>query len=447
MRYVLPIALALATATWAATSASDSSKSSGATRATSASHTITGHIIFQSFTSTATVSIATTAMDTATSVEKDFPTRTLSAADQQEDESPTSTMASALSDKEPRQRAECLAAGVEDWDRTLQISGVFIILAVSALGATLPVACKHIEWLNVSPRLLTLGKFFGAGVILATAFVHMLGGATETLKDDCLDGRMGDFDNWPGLLAMFAVLAMHLIEHVLTAKYLGSGGGSDRDLTHMLSHNATTLAEANHGSDIDDEERKTEAAVNDKTLISGPAHGHIHAPMFVDSEQRRKHLSTYILELGIALHSVIVGMTLAVTGGTEFKTLLAAISFHQFFEGMALGTRIAELQFARRPLVLGLLNALVFALTTPLGQIIGIGIRQSFAPRSPSSLIVMGILDSLSAGILMYSAIVNLLVEEFGAPGFRASSRRARIACFVAMYAGCAGMSIIGKWA
>ncbi|KAJ2629435.1 hypothetical protein GGF44_004273, partial [Coemansia sp. RSA 1694] len=200
------------------------------------------------------------------------------------------------------------------------------------------------------------------------------------------------------------------------------GGGSDRDLTHMLSHNATTLAEANHGSDIDDEERKTEAAVNDKTLISGPAHGHIHAPMFVDSEQRRKHLSTYILELGIALHSVIVGMTLAVTGGTEFKTLLAAISFHQFFEGMALGTRIAELQFARRPLVLGLLNALVFALTTPLGQIIGIGIRQSFAPRSPSSLIVMGILDSLSAGILMYSAIVNLLVEEFGAPGFRASS-------------------------
>ncbi|KAJ2491062.1 hypothetical protein IWW37_002619 [Coemansia sp. RSA 2050] len=330
-----------------------------------------------------------------------------------------------------------MAAGVEDWDRELQIGGVFIILGVGALGAMLPVACKHVEWLNVSPWLLTLGKFFGAGVILATAFVHMLGGATETLKDDCLDGRMGDFDNWPGLLAMLAVLAMHLIEHVLTAAYVG---GSNDDLAHMSSRNAATLAE--HNND-EDEESKAE-----KVPVSGHlSHGHVHAPLFTDVDRKRRHLSTYILELGIALHSVIVGMTLAVTGGMEFKTLLAAISFHQFFEGVALGTRISELQFIRRPLALGLLNAMVFAVTTPLGQIIGIGIRQTFAPRSPSSLIIMGVLDSLSAGILMYSAIVNLLVEEFAAKEFCASTRKARVACFVAMYAGCAGMSIIGKWA
>ncbi|KAJ2866476.1 hypothetical protein GGH94_001517 [Coemansia aciculifera] len=449
-RYLLPIVLALAAVGWAATTASDSTKPTGVSQTTGSNHSITGHIIFQSFTTTATLSISS-ATNSATSIEeKDFPTRTISGQDDTLSLSPTSTqdpaLPTTLSGKETKQPAECMAAGVEDWDRNLQIGGVFIILAVSALGAMLPVACKHVAWLNVSPRLITLGKFFGAGVILATAFVHMLGGATETLKDDCLDGRMGDFDNWPGLLAMFAVLAMHLIEHVLTATYIG---GSDDDLTHMLSHNATTLADPINGSDIDDdEERKTDT--NKKTPISGPpphAHGHIHTPMFMDMDRRRRHLSTYILELGIALHSVIVGMTLAVTGGTEFKTLLAAISFHQFFEGMALGTRISELQFMRRPLLLGLLNALVFALTTPLGQTIGIGIRQSFAPRSPSSLIIMGVLDSLSAGILMYSAIVNLLVEEFAAPEFRAYSRKARIACFVAMYAGCAGMSIIGKWA
>ncbi|KAJ2834936.1 hypothetical protein GGI24_000125 [Coemansia furcata] len=425
-RYFLPIALALATVGWAATSVTSTSN-----------HSITGHIIFQSFTSTATLSIAT-ATNSATSEEKDFPTRTLS---NHESSSPSASVEDStlsptpFAGKDTKQQVECMAAGVEDWDRDLQIGGVFIILVVGALGAILPVACKHVSWLSVSPRLITLGKFFGAGVILATAFVHMLGGATETLKDDCLDGRMGDFDNWPGLLAMFAVLAMHLIEHVLTATYMGE---SADDLAHMLSHNATTLAEPNDTDE--DEERRT-----DKIPVSGLPHAHVHAPVFVD--WRRKQLSTYILELGIALHSVIVGMTLAVTGGTEFKTLLAAISFHQFFEGMALGTRISELHFARRPLALGLLNALVFALTTPLGQTIGIGIRQSFAPRSPSSLIVMGVLDSLSAGIFMYSAIVNLLVEEFAAPEFRAYSRKARIACFVAMYAGCAGMSIIGKWA
>ncbi|KAJ2688187.1 hypothetical protein IWW39_002387 [Coemansia spiralis] len=401
MRYLLPLTLALAAISWAATT-TDASRS------------------------------------TAPSIaEDDFPTRTLPAQDTSTSiQDPTQSPA-LLNGKDDRQPAECMAAGVEDWDRELQIGGVFIILGVGALGAMLPVACKHVDWLNVSPWILTLGKFFGAGVILATAFVHMLGAATETLKDDCLDGRMGDFDSWPGLLAMLAVLAMHLIEHVLTATYVG---GSDDDLEHMLSRNAATLAE--HGND-EDEESKTE-----KVPVSGhPSHGHAHAPLFMDMDRRRRHLSTYILELGIALHSVIVGMTLAVTGGTEFKTLLAAISFHQFFEGVALGTRISELQFMRRPLVLGLLNAMVFAVTTPLGQVIGIGIRQTFAPRSPSSLIIMGVLDSLSAGILMYSAIVNLLVEEFATKEFRASTRMARVACFVAMYAGCAGMSLIGKWA
>ncbi|KAJ2552374.1 hypothetical protein EV175_003338 [Coemansia sp. RSA 1933] len=139
-------------------------------------------------------------------------------------------------------------------------------------------------------------------------------------------------------------------------------------------------------------------------------------------------------------------MTLAVTGGSGFKTLLAAVSVHQFFEGVALGTRIAEINFQRNAVMLALMNCAVFAVTTPLGQVIGIGIRESFAPRDPTTLIIMGVLDSLSAGVLIYSALVNLLVEEFSAPEFRKSPRHLRIIYFAAMYAGCATMSVIGIW-
>ncbi|KAI8322400.1 ZIP zinc/iron transport family [Martensiomyces pterosporus] len=315
-----------------------------------------------------------------------------------------------------------MAAGVENWDRNLQISAVFIILAVSSLGSFFPILCKHVRWLSISPTAITIGKFFGAGVILSTAFIHMLGGATESLKDSCLEGRMGDFDSWPGFLAMLAILAMHLMEHILTGRMLKT-----------------------HGAGLP--ESIPEEAVDGEQLEKQPAHGHAHAAMLIDMDQRRKHLSTYILELGIALHSVIIGMTLAVTGGTEFKTLLAAISFHQFFEGLALGTRIAALKFPRHAVLLAAANALVFALTTPLGQVIGIGIRESFAPRSPSTLMTMGVLDGLSAGILMYSAIVNLLVEEFGSEEFRGYPRTLRLVYFGAMYLGCAAMSVIGKWA
>ncbi|KAJ2713040.1 hypothetical protein H4R19_002452 [Coemansia spiralis] len=311
--------------------------------------------------------------------------------------------------------SECLAAGVEDWDSRLQIGGVFIIMATGFAGAMLPIVSRHVEWLAGAARVFTVGKFFGAGVILATSFVHMLGAAIETLGDQCLDGRMGDYESWPALLAMLAILAMHLMEHVLhrrMARACASAGG-------------TGDAEV-HAGEKD--------------------HAHAHAVTLL-ADERRKRLSTYILELGIALHSVIIGMTLAVTGGAAYKTLLAAISVHQFFEGMAVGSRVSTLDFGSNAFVLRTLNAAVFALTTPLGQAIGIGIRQSFAPRSPSSLITMGVLESLSAGILMYSAIVNLLIEEFAAAEFNAFSRTLRAVCFAATYLGCAAMSIIGKWA
>ncbi|KAJ2763330.1 hypothetical protein IWQ57_005586 [Coemansia nantahalensis] len=330
---------------------------------------------------------------------------------------PAASAASSGAEHEKDAAGECMAAGVEDWDSRLQVGGVFIVMVAGFAGAMLPVVSRHVEWLAGGVRVFTVGKFFGAGVILATAFVHMLGAAIETLGDKCLDGRMGDYESWPALLAMLAILAMHLMEHVLT-----------RRVANACAAAATAAA-----------------GTNDAGAHSGEK-DHAHA-MALFGDERRRRLSTYILELGIALHSVIIGMTLAVTGGAAYKTLLAAISVHQFFEGMAVGSRVSTLEFGRHTFALRTLNAAGFALTTPLGQAIGIGIHQSFAPRSPSSLLTMGVLESLSAGILMYSAIVNLLVEEFATSEFAAFGRTLRAVCFAATYLGCATMAVIGKWA
>ncbi|KAJ2077059.1 hypothetical protein H4R24_005351 [Coemansia sp. RSA 988] len=414
-------------------------------------HSITGHIIFQSETlvSSSIEEQPTESKDdnTDNNTELDASKSGLeenAASALQTTSAPIGILAHA---KEEVSSTECLASGVDDWDQNLQVGAVFIILVLSFLGATLPMLCKHVEWLRASTIVFTVGRFFGAGVILATAFVHMLGESVETLGDQCLEGKMGDFDSWPALIAMLAILAMHLLEHVLmrrihhpqhAAMLIESNGNSTPQLGDSTQIQAS-LSSA--------EKQADEEAQHGQPQGTHHSSAHVHAAaLFVDDERRRR-LSTYILELGIALHSIIVGMTLAVTGGSEFKTLLVAISFHQFFEGLALGTRISSLNFRRRPLLSCLFNASVFALTTPLGQIIGIGIRQTFAPRSPSSLLTMGILDSLSAGILMYSAIANLLIEEFAAVEFNRLGRKMRIGCFCALYAGCASMSVIGIWA
>ncbi|KAJ3318808.1 Metal tolerance protein 1 [Blyttiomyces sp. JEL0837] len=72
-------------------------------------------------------------------------------------------------------------------------------------------------------------------------------------------------------------------------------------------------------------------------------HHHHHLSLLQEST-----LTTYILELGIALHSVIIGVTLGLTtttndgGKGEFASLMIALGFHQFFEGVAVCTVVLE---------------------------------------------------------------------------------------------------------
>ncbi|GAU31328.1 hypothetical protein TSUD_315380 [Trifolium subterraneum] len=58
-------------------------------------------------------------------------------------------------------------------------------------------------------------------------------------------------------------------------------------------------------------------------------------------------------------------------------------------------------------------NGLFFALTTPIGVGIGTGIASVYNPYSPGALIAEGILDSLSAGVLVYMALVDLIAADF----------------------------------
>ncbi|KAL3578894.1 hypothetical protein D5086_020398 [Populus alba] len=56
------------------------------------------------------------------------------------------------------------------------------------------------------------------------------------------------------------------------------------------------------------------------------------------SELIRRRIISQVLELGIVVHSIIIGISLGASGSPKtIKPLMAALSFHQFFEGMGLG--------------------------------------------------------------------------------------------------------------
>lgn len=120
----------------------------------------------------------------------------------------------------------------------------------------------------------------------------------------------------------------------------------------------------------------------------------------------------FILEFGVIFHSVFVGLTLAVAG-SEFKTLYVVLVFHQTFEGLGLGSRLASIPWPKRKRWTPYILAAAYGVTTPIAIAIGLGVRKSYPPNSSTTLIVNGVFDSISAGILIYTGLVELMAHEF----------------------------------
>ena len=119
-----------------------------------------------------------------------------------------------------------------------------------------------------------------------------------------------------------------------------------------------------------------------------------------------------ILEFGVIFHSIFVGLTLAVAG-QEFDTLYIVLVFHQTFEGLGLGSRLAATPWPKGRRWTPYLFALGYGFSTPVSMAVGLGVRETYAPGSQTGLIVEGVFDSISAGILIYTGLVELMAHEF----------------------------------
>ncbi|PHU11898.1 Zinc transporter 3 [Capsicum chinense] len=92
------------------------------------------------------------------------------------------------------------------------------------------------------------------------------------------------------------------------------------------------------------------------------------------------------------------------------------------------------------------LMALFFSLTTPIGIAIEIGIANDYYKNDQNSLIVEGIFNSASAGILIYMAIVDLLAADFMHPRMKGNGKL-QLGANISLLLGAGLMSVIAIWA
>lgn len=164
-------------------------------------------------------------------------------------------------------------------------------------------------------------------------------------------------------------------------------------------------------------------------------------------ETRRQVLQCLLLEAGILFHSVFIGMAISVATGPAFVVFLVAISFHQSFEGLALGSRIAAIQFPKNS-IRPWLMVLAYGFTTPLGQAIGLIVHKMYDPASMGGLLVVGFMNAISSGLLLYAGLVQLLAEDFlTEKSYRVLKGKKRLQAYLCVVGGALLMAAVGAFA
>ncbi|KAH9868728.1 hypothetical protein J1614_007800 [Plenodomus biglobosus] len=408
----------------------------------------------------------------------------------------------------PRRSTCASGKSLPNYDLAFHVGGLFIILFVSGSACAFPILAQKFPRLRIPPSFLFGAKHFGTGVLIATSFVHLLPTAFLSLSDPCLSSFWTtDYQAMPGAIMLASIFFVTVVEMVFSPAQHVCGGnegiaavsrnkqaqrGEDaqaeretqpptaprdeirrtysdaslsvRDLGMLRGRMASisrTLSRyredgqrldaiesvgSEHGEAAEEEEAEKHGN-NEEAITSDPENMHEKHVLSPEQVHKKAVMQVFLLEMGILFHSIFIGMSLAVAVGNDFTVLLIAIIFHQTFEGLALGVRIADIQWRSRSPQPWLM-ALAYGCTTPLGQALGIATHTLYSPDSEPGLLVVGIMNAISAGFLIFASLVELMSEDFlSDESWRVLRGRKRVVACLLVFGGAFLMSLVGAWA
>lgn len=334
------------------------------------------------------------------------------------------------------EEVNCGSGGGADTYFGLRVASIFIILVGSMSGALFPVLARRTRWLQVPKAVFDFAKYFGSGVIIATSLIHLLEPAVDALGSECLDASWSEYP-YAFALCLVSIFAIFIVE--VAAFRWGTSKLSKLGIQHD-AHGHDAGGHSAHGP----EGHPSASAKGTKSELDSDVES--ASDDYALDNAATQIIGVAILELGVFLHSILIGLTLAVD--EDFKILFIVLVFHQTFEGLGIGSRLAFLNLPPGYGWVATAGAVLYGITTPVGIAAGLGVRTTYNPGSATASIVSGVLDALSAGILLYTGLVELLAHEFlfNKEMMKASNGQLcyAIGC---MMLGCGLMALLGKWA
>ncbi|KAB8216951.1 Zinc/iron permease [Aspergillus novoparasiticus] len=330
-----------------------------------------------------------------------------------------------------------LNASENDYDGRLgaRISAIFVILIISTAVTFFPVIAKRVPRLHIPLYVYLFARYFGAGVIVATAFIHLLDPAYDEIGPASCVGMTGHWADysWCPAIVLTSLILIFLLdfgaERYVEVKYGICREDPEPIMTSATDNTLRTTAVANQAP-IEKEAQLESQSVNDS----------------LSERSFKQQIAAFlILEFGVIFHSVIIGLNLGVTG-EEFSTLYPVLVFHQSFEGLGIGARMSAIPFRKGSWLPWILCTL-YGLTTPISIAIGLGVRTTYNSGSFTANVVSGVLDAISAGILIYTGLVELLARDFLFDPHRTQDNKRLAFMVISMLWGVGIMALLGKWA
>jgi zinc transporter 1/2/3 len=321
---------------------------------------------------------------------------------------------------------------------SLRIGAIFITFFCSLAGVWCPFAVGD----NTSDAF-QITKSVSAGVILGLAMMHLLPDANEDLAE-----AIPDYEPLAFSLACLGIIIVLAVDQVI---YFIKPDMKKNVIPEAVPGDSEDqrLAPSCQGT-------KREHS-SDSTRLE-PQHNH-HAiehadgcvskdvlQELIDADGFQRMVSAYIMEMSISIHSVIIGVDIGLLGGSSDMTtlisLVVVLSFHQFVEGIGLGSTIFASQATLGTTKVAAFVS-IFALGVPVGIVIGIIMEVS---NSDGGAVYRGVANSVAAGSLLYISLCQMTVPYFTNPAIL-DKPNVRLAMVVAFGLGVLSMAIIGIWA
>ncbi|XP_071721283.1 zinc transporter 6, chloroplastic [Rutidosis leptorrhynchoides] len=323
---------------------------------------------------------------------------------------------------------------------TLKLISMFVIFFTSVIGISAPVMLARVfHGKPLYDKVILVIKCFAAGVILSTSLVHVLPDAYDALAD-CQVSSQHPWKDFPfsGLVTLVGVLTALLVDLTATSHVDGYSHG------HGHGHGGEHGEKVGYTRIGEDEELKKTTVVEIEVVEAAEERRRLKEEEMVKMKQR---MVSQVLEIGIIFHSVIIGVTMGMSQNKcTIKPLVAALAFHQIFEGMGLGGCIAQAGFK---LGTTAYMCVMFSITTPMGIVLGMILfsMTGYDDSNPNALIMEGLLGSLSSGILIYMGLVDLIALDFFHNKLMSSETWLKKTSFLALVLGSTSMSILALWA